>query len=184
MITEDDSGIILACQRIDRDFLNEKRSLSYPNLISNQMKDRRCLSLNDLSNQFPIWNRSASSESFLTISTNNPRGILKPLPFNQFTKDSKNDRMLFAVYEEKCSVKRKKESSRKRSFQSIEEDFHLLNRIFLRENLNELVKKPYLAIKYQQQSNIQKQLLKDSFYHPFQSNSTRNNSFHSSTIFI
>ena len=156
------------------------------------MKDRRCLSLNDLSkisflsNQFQIWNRSESSESFLTISTNNARGILKPLPFNQFTKKQKSRK-----YSKNDPLNK---LNRKRSFQSIEEDFYLLNRIFLRENQNELVKKPYLAIKYQQQSNIQKQLLKDCFqksssYHPFTSNSTRNHSihtssFHSSIIFI
>lgn len=165
-----------------------------------QMKNRRCLSCNDLSkisflsNQFQMWKRSISSESFFTISTNNPQGILKPLPFDRFTakqrfrpkyrQDSLNDQMVLPVYKAKCSVKKGK---RKRSFQTIEEDFYLLNRIFLRENQNELVKKPFLAMKYQQQSNIQKQLLKDcfqksSFNHSLTSNSTTNLSAHTSTI--
>ncbi|CAF0805948.1 unnamed protein product [Rotaria sordida] len=42
---------------------------------------------------------------------------------------------------------------------SITEDFYLLNRIFLYENHQELKQKPYLAIKYQQESIIKKEKL-------------------------
>lgn len=44
--------------------------------------------------------------------------------------------------------------------ESATEDFNLLNRIFLRENLQELKQKPYLAYKYGQQSLIEKDNLK------------------------
>ncbi|CAF3302368.1 unnamed protein product, partial [Rotaria sp. Silwood2] len=43
---------------------------------------------------------------------------------------------------------------------SITEDFNLLNRVFLHENQQELKEKPYLAIKYQQESIIEKEKLK------------------------
>ncbi len=41
---------------------------------------------------------------------------------------------------------------------STTEDFYLLNRIFLRENQQELKEKPYLAIKHQQQSTTDRSI--------------------------
>jgi hypothetical protein len=41
------------------------------------------------------------------------------------------------------------------------DDFNLLNRIFLRENHQELKAKPYLAFQYKKQSKIEKQKLKE-----------------------
>ncbi|CAF3689393.1 unnamed protein product [Rotaria sordida] len=46
------------------------------------------------------------------------------------------------------------------SLNSLTEDFNLLNRIFLYENKQELKEKPYLAIKYQQESINEKEKLK------------------------
>ena len=43
---------------------------------------------------------------------------------------------------------------------STTEDFYLLNRIFLRENQQELKEKPYLAVRYYQQSIIEREKLK------------------------
>ena len=43
---------------------------------------------------------------------------------------------------------------------SAAEDFNLLNRIFLRENQQELKQKPYLAYKYGQQSSLERNRLK------------------------
>ena len=74
---------------------------------------------------------------------------------------------------------------------STTEDFYLLNRIFLRENQKELKEKPYLAIKYQQQSTIEKekliQILQEyPIHHPSSSRSTTNRSINTSlsTIII
>jgi hypothetical protein len=56
--------------------------------------------------------------------------------------------------------KQRTRSFQQNSFDSTTEDFNLLNRIFLRENKQELKEKPYLAVKYQQQSIIEKEKLK------------------------
>ncbi len=137
-----------------------------------------------------------NSQSLFDISTDNEKGILKPLPFNysQYDTDSgcgfnqyqlnssfsKQNQMLITTDDEKMSdfkqgkywtkqqrkkqfkkcQQRKKQSKQISSIHSIKEDFYLLNRIFLRENQQELKKKPYLAIKYKQQSNIEEQKLK------------------------
>ena len=159
---------------------------------------RRCLSLNDLSKmlflteQLSNWANLIDSRSLFEISTDNERGIVKPLPFEQFPREFNRSN------KDKSRRKRKNQhrnrSFRKTSIRSAQEDFYLLNRIFLRENQNEFVEKPYLAMKYEQQSFIEKQKLKQffqnqSFYYPFSSCSTTNfsidnNSFRSPNIFI
>jgi hypothetical protein len=85
-------------------------------------------------------------------------------------------------------------SFQKYSINSTTEDFNLLNRIFLRENKQELKQKPYLAVKYQQQSNIEKEKLKQiiekyPLHHHLRSQSTTTMSInttrhHPSTIII
>ena len=74
---------------------------------------------------------------------------------------------------------------------STTEDFNLLNRIFLRENEKELKEKAYLAVKYQQQSTLERDKLKEflqqhPIHHRPSSHSTTNRSFNSSlpTIII
>jgi hypothetical protein len=74
------------------------------------------------------------------------------------------------------------------------DDFNLLNRIFIRENYQELKAKPYLAFQYKKQSNIEKQKLKEIIQkypinHYLKSQSTTNKSlnstqYYSSTIII
>jgi hypothetical protein len=74
---------------------------------------------------------------------------------------------------------------------STTEDFNLLNRIFLRENKKELKEKPYLAVKYQQQSTIEREKLnkiiqKYPIHHRSSSQATTNKSINTSlsTIII
>ena len=52
------------------------------------------------------------------------------------------------------------QSAMKSNPNSATEDFNLLNRIFLRENEQELKQKPYLADRYGQQSSIERNRLK------------------------
>lgn len=157
------------------------------------------MSLDDLSEmifineQLANCQQSMDSRSLFDISTDNERGILKPLPFEQFPRDFKKEKHR---PRKSSQLKRRNQhrSFRKTSMNFVQEDFYLLNRIFLRENLDEFVEKPYLAMKYQQQSSIEKQKLKKfirnySFYYPFSSRSTTNVSidncsFHSTNIFI
>ncbi|CAF5107319.1 unnamed protein product, partial [Rotaria sp. Silwood1] len=67
---------------------------------------------------------------------------------------------------------------------SITEDFNLLNRIFLHENEQELKEKPYLAIKYQQESISEKEKLEKILQqyeidHPLRLQSTQNRTIYS-----
>ena len=96
----------------------------------------------------------------------------------------------------KCKQRKQQgEKSKKiNSVDSTTEDFNLLNRIFLRENQRELKEKPYLAVKYQQQSTIEREKLKKMIKkyplsRSFKSQSTTNISintsrYHPSTIII
>jgi hypothetical protein len=232
-MTEHDSGVILPSNN-DFELMNHqikenrKRSFSSSSFRSNnQFSSRRCSSLSNLSysetKQINCSKSSIHSRSLFDISTDNEKGILKPLPFNnsQYETDSgfdfnqyqlnssfyKQNQLLITTDEDKISEfkqgkywtkeQRKKQfrksRQRKRTLQisSIKEDFYLLNRIFLRENKQELQDKPYLAIKYQQQSMIEKQKLKKfirkyPLQQRFNSQSTTHLSFNnnSSTIFI
>ncbi|CAF1029003.1 unnamed protein product [Rotaria magnacalcarata] len=102
-------------------------------------------------------------------------------PKNQDIKEKtrllirKDDRSISLLKQSRCSIKaqrRKKQYQRsniyekrtnfsqENSIESITEDYNLLNRIFLHENQQELKEKPYLAIKYQQESISEKEKLK------------------------
>ncbi len=163
---------------------------------------RRCLSLNNLSYFENEIIHSIHSQSLFDISTDNEKGILKPLPFKNYQYETDSGFQLnYSLRKENKHFKQRKYSKKKQSkkyqqkqistINSIKEDFYLLNRIFLRENKQELKEKPYLAIKYQQQSIIEKQKLnkfiqKYPLHRRFKSQSTTNLSFNnnSSTIFI
>jgi len=74
------------------------------------------------------------------------------------------------------------------SIHSTTEDFNLLNRIFLRENQKELKQKPYLAVKYEQQSTIEREKLKKiiekyPIHHHFKSQSNTTMSINSTQYY-
>ncbi|CAF4253042.1 unnamed protein product [Rotaria socialis] len=102
-------------------------------------------------------------------------------PKNQDIKEKtrlfirKDDRSISLLKQSRYSIKaqrRRKQHQRSNIYEkqtnfsqenlieSITEDYNLLNRIFLHENQQELKEKPYLAIKYQQESISEKEKLK------------------------
>ncbi|UJR38602.1 hypothetical protein I4U23_031267 [Adineta vaga] len=99
--------------------------------------------------------------------------------------------------ERKEHFQKSKQYRRKKTYslKNTTDDFNLLNRIFLRENQEELNEKPYLALQFSRQTNIEKEKLKEFIQqYPikqskkiFQSTTTEsiNSSlYHSSSIII
>ncbi|CAF0850261.1 unnamed protein product [Adineta ricciae] len=63
---------------------------------------------------------------------------------------------------QKCKQNKQKDLLKKNhSLKRTTDDFNLLNRIFLRENQQELQEKPYLAVQFSKQTNIERQKLKE-----------------------
>jgi len=150
-----------------------------------EINSRRCSSLNDFKN-YSFLNQQIiddliNSQNLFEITKDNEHFILKPLPFN-YQQNIYHFKKIRRHYREQCLKKelittddelnsefkqgkywnkqqRKKHFQKSKIFYSTQEDFNLLNRIFLRENQQELKDKPYLAVKYQQQSNIEKNKL-------------------------
>ena len=88
--------------------------------------------------------------------------VLKPLPFNRaggppFQRRRRSSRRTRRVH------RRQREQEQDEWFKTrshiSSSDFHLLNRIFLRENHRELQEKPELAVQYERQSELEREKL-------------------------
>ncbi|UJR38600.1 hypothetical protein I4U23_031265 [Adineta vaga] len=144
-LTENDSGIILPFEKMNYFHKHlRKRSNSLPCLTTNRQSNkhifsRHCYTLNDVRKTFKFDSISSFRQSESSFETTDDEILSEFKQGRYWTRQERKEH-----FQKSKQYRRKKTYSLKNTT----DDFNLLNRIFLRENQEELKEKPYLALQF------------------------------------